>query len=89
MSEKLIVKETLSINSTVCLRTDNAKLINQFLDDFKELYAEWQSKVQITSMNIAIHDHRGFSEFSTPSEAKQWHDHGEAVAVYQGEKEED
>lgn len=62
MSGRSTVKETLSINCTICARTDDATLLNQFIDDVNELFTEWQNKVQITNLNIAVHDNRKYEE---------------------------
>lgn len=62
MSEKLTVTETLSINFSGSMRTPNEALIIKFIDDIKELFAEWQETVQITSLNIAVHDNRKYEE---------------------------
>lgn len=63
MSEKSTKTETLSINTTICFRTDDDDLVCEFLDDIKELFNEWHKKVQITNMNVAIHDHRIFHDY--------------------------
>lgn len=60
MSEKSTPTETLSINFSGSMRTQNELLIAKFIDDIKELFEEWQNTVQITSLNIAVHDNREF-----------------------------
>lgn len=60
MSEKSTDTETLSINFSGTIRTPDTSKFVEFLDDMKELFAEWETKVQITSMNIAVHDSRKF-----------------------------
>ena len=60
MSEKSTVKETLSINFSGSMRTDNECLVSGFIDDMKELLNEWQKIVQVTSLTISVHDNRKF-----------------------------
>lgn len=60
MSEKSTSTETLSINFSGSMRTIDETLLIQFIDDVKELFEEWQSKTQITSLNIAVHDNRNY-----------------------------
>jgi hypothetical protein len=58
--------DTLSINFTGSMRTNNELLIIKFIDDVKELFAEWQETVQITSLNIAVHDNRNYEVKEDP-----------------------
>lgn len=64
MSERSIKTETLSINATICMQTDNDAFVTAFLDDLTELLGEWQTKVQVTNLNVAVHDHRDFDYFT-------------------------
>lgn len=61
MSEKSTKTETLSINFSGSMRTTDETLLSQFIDDVKELFVEWQTKTQITSLNIAVHDNREYN----------------------------
>lgn len=71
MSERSTKPETLSINFSGSMTTDDPNLFIQFMDDWKELFAEWQGKVQITSLNLAVHDRRAYQDAREPSEARR------------------